>query len=84
MIVHNTMESVYEKVPLKYFPKEYGGENGSIEENIVKGEEMLMKYREYLLEEKQYGTDEKLRPGKPIDFDAIFGAEGTFRKLEVD
>lgn len=83
-MVHTSMESVYEKVPLKYFPKEYGGENGSIEEIVAAGEETLMKYREYLAEQKQYGTDEKLRPGQPINFDAIFGVDGTFRKLEVD
>lgn len=84
MIVHTSMESVYEQVPLKYFPKEYGGENGSIEEMAAAGEEILMRYRNYLVEEKLYGTDEKLRPGKPIDFDAIFGVDGSFRKLEVD
>ncbi|XP_075167485.1 alpha-tocopherol transfer protein-like [Haematobia irritans] len=84
MVVHPTMESVYEKIPLKYFPKEYGGENGSIEEIIAAGEEMLMKYREFITEEKHYGTDEKLRPGKPIDFESMFGLDGSFRKLEVD
>ncbi|XP_013105370.2 alpha-tocopherol transfer protein [Stomoxys calcitrans] len=84
MIVHPNMESVYEKVPLKYFPKEYGGENSSIDEIIAAGEAMYIKYREYMAEEKLYGTDEKLRPGKPIDFESIFGLDGSFRKLEVD
>ena len=41
-------------------------------------------YRDYYIEDLKYGTDEKLRPGKPFDYDAIFGIEGSFRKLNVD
>lgn len=44
-----------------------------------------MKFRDYIREsEELYGTDEHLRPGKPIDFENLFGMEGSFRKLNVD
>lgn len=76
---------MYETIPLKFLPKEYGGENGSIPELIADFEKNLMKYREFLREsETKYGTDESLRLGKPIDFESLFGMEGSFRKLNVD
>lgn len=65
-------------------PKEYGGENGSIEESIAELNKKLDEYREYFKANAQYGTDEKLRPGRPVDFDQLFGVQGSFRKLEVD
>ncbi|XP_065367111.1 alpha-tocopherol transfer protein-like [Calliphora vicina] len=83
-IYGSNIEKMYEKIPLKYLPKEYGGENGSIPELIAEWEQKILSYRDYFLEEANYGTDEHLRPGKPIDFDNIFGMEGSFRKLNVD
>lgn len=85
MFVHGSnLESLYEHVPQKFLPKEYGGENGSIEEIVERDVQNLLNYREYLLEEKQYGTNEKLRIGKPIDIETTFGMEGSFRSLNVD
>lgn len=72
-------------MPLKYFPKEYGGENGSIPELVADFENTFMKYRDYMREsETKYGTNEKMRPGEPINFENLFGMEGSFRKLNVD
>ncbi|XP_018784467.1 PREDICTED: alpha-tocopherol transfer protein-like [Bactrocera latifrons] len=80
----NKLDKLYEHIPLKYLPKDYGGENGSIAEGIADLNQKLDAYREYFKANAQYGTDEKLRPGKPLDFDEIFGVQGSFRKLEVD
>ncbi|CAD7012620.1 unnamed protein product [Ceratitis capitata] len=80
----NKLDGIYEHIPLKYLPKEYGGENGSIEECIVELNKKLDEYRDYFKANAQYGTNEKLRPGKPIDFDHLCGVQGSFRKLEVD
>lgn len=41
-------------------------------------------YRSWFLEEEKYGTNEQKRPGKPKTTENIFGADGSFRKLEVD
>ncbi|XP_017494173.1 PREDICTED: uncharacterized protein LOC108382299 [Rhagoletis zephyria] len=83
--VHTTFESLCEAVPIKYLPKEYGGENSSIEEIVARTEQLILEYREYLLEEKYYGVDEKLRVGGgSINTEPLFGLEGTFRKLDVD
>ncbi|XP_013105399.1 alpha-tocopherol transfer protein-like isoform X2 [Stomoxys calcitrans] len=85
LFVHgNKMDSLIQQVPLKYLPKEYGGENGSLDEISKEWEQKLDKYREYFKKNAEYGTDEKLRPGKAIDFNSIFGIDGSFRKLDVD
>ncbi|XP_037813921.1 alpha-tocopherol transfer protein-like [Lucilia sericata] len=83
-IYGSNIEKMYEKIPLKYLPKEYGGENGSIPEILAEWEQKFLSYRDYFKEDAKYGTDEQLRPGKPIDFDNLFGMEGSFRKLNVD
>ncbi|XP_065367112.1 alpha-tocopherol transfer protein-like [Calliphora vicina] len=83
-IYASNYEQMYEKVPLKYLPKEYGGENGSIPEIIAEWEKKFNDYKEYFTEDAKYGTLEHLRPGKPIDFENLFGMEGSFRKLNVD
>uniref|UniRef100_T1GRL1 CRAL-TRIO domain-containing protein n=1 Tax=Megaselia scalaris TaxID=36166 RepID=T1GRL1_MEGSC len=82
--VHSNYDSLLEKIPKQYLPKEYGGENGVIQDVVDHWENKLLSYKSYFEEEKQYGTNEKLRPGKPVNSSSLFGIEGSFRKLEVD
>ncbi|XP_061393138.1 alpha-tocopherol transfer protein-like [Musca vetustissima] len=85
LFVHgNKMDALIKEIPLKYLPKEYGGENGSFDEIIAEWDKKLDAYSDYFKKNAEYGTDEKLRPGKAIDFDSMFGMEGSFRKLNVD
>uniref|UniRef100_A0A1A9X126 CRAL_TRIO_N domain-containing protein n=1 Tax=Glossina brevipalpis TaxID=37001 RepID=A0A1A9X126_9MUSC len=79
---HNSLDSLSQDVPLKYLPKEYGGENGSIAEIIAEWDKKLDEYRDYFKKSSQWGIDEKLRIGKTKDSDDMFGFEGSFRKLE--
>lgn len=73
-----------EHIPKQYLPEEYGGSNGVIQDVIDHWEKKLLSYRDHFEDEKQYGTNEKLRPGKAVDAQSLFGIEGSFRKLEVD
>ncbi|KAH8234726.1 hypothetical protein KR032_002348, partial [Drosophila birchii] len=85
LFVHgNKMELLTDQIPLKYLPKEYGGENGTVPEIVAEWEKKLDAYSDFFKENANYGTDESLRPGKPIDFEGLFGIEGSFRKLNVD
>lgn len=84
MFLHSNKTDMLKDIPLKYLPREYGGENSSIEEILDVWEKKLDEYREYFKNNEQYGVDEMLRPGKAIDFDSMFGLEGSFRKLDVD
>lgn len=85
LFVHgNKLDSLTKEIPLKYLPKEYGGENSSVDEMMQEWEKKMDQYAEYFKKNAEYGTDEKLRPGKAIDFNSMFGIEGSFRKLNVD
>ncbi|XP_055691361.1 alpha-tocopherol transfer protein-like [Lutzomyia longipalpis] len=83
--VHGSnLEALYQHIPQKLLPKEYGGEAGNLKDLTVQWEKKFMEYRDFFLDEAKYGTDEKKRPGRPKTEEAIFGLDGTFRKLNVD
>ncbi|KAH8380347.1 hypothetical protein KR009_010147, partial [Drosophila setifemur] len=85
LYVHGSKwESMYAQVPKQYLPVEYGGENGSIPELIKEWEQRILAYRSYWEEENNYGADESLRVGQPVDFENLFGLQGSFRQLNVD
>lgn len=77
--------SLPESLPLKYLPREYGGENGNLDEirdNCIK---MWENYREFFQMNSSFRFEEKLFMGEPIYSDEVsFGAGGSFRKIEVD
>ena len=80
----NKLEKLHGEINPKYLPKEYGGENSNIADIVAEWEKKFDDYREYFKNNGNYGSNEKLRPGKPIDFENIFGMDGSFRKLDVD
>ncbi|XP_065368348.1 clavesin-2-like [Calliphora vicina] len=77
-------ESLYKIIPKQYLPCHLGGENGSMEEIFKDLDQKWLEYENYFKENANYGTNEQLRPGKPLDFDSMFGLGGSFRKLDVD
>lgn len=82
--IHSKYETLYEHIPEKYLPVEYGGKNGTIQDVIDMWEAKLLSYRDYFNDEANYGTNEKLRPGKPMSSESDFGFAGSFRKLDID
>uniref|UniRef100_A0A1B0FJ57 CRAL-TRIO domain-containing protein n=1 Tax=Glossina morsitans morsitans TaxID=37546 RepID=A0A1B0FJ57_GLOMM len=81
---HNSLDSLSQYVPLKYLPKDYGGENGSRKEIIAEWDKKLDKFRDYFSKSTQWCTDEKLRFDETKPNNDTFGSEGSFRKLEFD
>lgn len=65
-------------------PIDYGGENGSLDQLCTEYNKVWDEHRIYFRQNADYGTEERLRLGKPIDFDGTFGLGGSFRKLNVD
>jgi hypothetical protein len=71
-------------VPKKLLPFEYGGEAGTIDDNIKIWEEKLLANRDFFKEQEQYGVDESKRKIKLKSYQEIFGTEGSFRTLDFD
>ncbi|XP_073846855.1 alpha-tocopherol transfer protein-like [Musca autumnalis] len=65
-------------------PQDYGGNLKSLRELTLDFNKNWDSFREFFKENLNYGTDETLRPGKPLDIDGLFGVGGSFRKLNVD
>lgn len=85
MHIHgDDMDSLHKEIPQELLPVEYGGQNGTIQDLIQYWEDKIRQYRDYLLEEAKYGTDEAKRQAPLKHADALFGVEGSFRKLDVD
>lgn len=84
IMAHSNIDSLYEYIPKKLLPKEYGGEVGSIDEIMDHWQKKLMEHREYLLEEGSFGTDENKRSVHSDLAQSIYGLQGTFKQLEFD
>ncbi|XP_046384866.1 uncharacterized protein LOC124155192 [Ischnura elegans] len=84
MHVYADIKSLYQDIPQKLLPNEYGGEAGSFEELSKDFKKQIESFRDWFIEDEKYGADESKRPGKPKSYEDLFGVEGSFRKLTVD
>lgn len=76
------LEELYKQVPISLLPKEYGGK-ACLDERIDYCKQKMAEYEDWFLRDATFGTDEskRLRPKFSEDY---FGADGSFRKLEID
>ncbi|GAB0099040.1 alpha-tocopherol transfer protein-like [Sergentomyia squamirostris] len=82
--VHADRESLFQSIPKRLLPTEYGGEAGPIQKIIDNLERDLVGAKDFFREEDKYGCDERKRLGGPKNAESTFGAEGSFRKLNFD
>ncbi|KAF5287383.1 hypothetical protein FQA39_LY15921 [Lamprigera yunnana] len=80
MFVFSDIKDLYEELPQSLLPKEYGGENGSVETIKMEWKKKLESNRDWFLENRHYKSDESLRCGEPRTRNNVFGVEGSFRK----
>jgi len=64
LYVHQNIETLYDYVPRKLLPTEYGGDAGPIQNMIDIFETKVISCREKLLRWEHYGVDESLRVDK--------------------
>lgn len=83
-MAHSNIETLYEYIPKRLLPKEYGGEVGSIDEIMDHWEKKLMDYSDYLIDEGKFGTDESKRAVHSDLAQSIYGLQGTFKQLDFD
>lgn len=79
-----SQEELYAHVGKECLPEEYGGTNGHKNESIAYMEDLLNSYRSYFEQDYKYGTIEELRAGEVAMYEAEFGANGSFRRLNWD
>lgn len=83
-MMHSNIEEVHKHIPKHMLPKEYGGDNGTIQDLIDHWVQKVISYRDFLLEDDTFGTDESKRVTVHKYAESLFGVEGSFRKLNVD
>uniref|UniRef100_A0A1I8Q142 CRAL-TRIO domain-containing protein n=1 Tax=Stomoxys calcitrans TaxID=35570 RepID=A0A1I8Q142_STOCA len=83
-ILGSDITELTKHIPQVFLPEDVGGQNGQCSELTRNHYKMLQSYRDYFKENSQYGTDESLRPDKPLSLDDHFGVGGSFRILAVD
>ncbi|XP_073813878.1 alpha-tocopherol transfer protein-like [Musca autumnalis] len=79
-----TVEDLKQHIPVEYLPQYYGGSNGSMEEHIQDLNAKYDEHRQFFKDNANYGIDETLRQTETLSGDNLFGAGGSFRKMEVD
>lgn len=79
------MEAVYEHIPKKMMPKDYGGESPSCEELHEMMKKDIKENLDFFKEEElTRRVNEDLRVGEAKSAIELFGAEGSFKQLEFD
>lgn len=81
MVHGNKLDSLYQCIPQRCLPTEYGGEAGPIQDIIDDWEKQIVSIKSYISEMDSYAANERKRPSDGIN-NVDMG--GTFRILNVD
>ncbi|KAJ2940271.1 hypothetical protein O0L34_g11841 [Tuta absoluta] len=84
IFIHTDLESLYEHVPREMLPEEYGGNGGSLDDINKAWLKKLVEYKPWFEAQESIKANEALRPGKPTNYDELFGIDGSFRQLSID
>ncbi|CAH2238444.1 alpha-tocopherol transfer protein-like isoform X2 [Pararge aegeria] len=84
IFIHKELKDLYKYIPQEMLPNEYGGQCGSMDELQAKWTQKLIEYREWFKMQDSLIANESLRPGKPTNYDELFGIDGSFRQLAID
>ncbi|KPI98996.1 Alpha-tocopherol transfer protein-like [Papilio xuthus] len=84
IFIHKELKDLYKYVPQEMMPEEYGGQCGTMEELQDQWTQKLIEYRDWFKAQDSIKANESLRPGKPTNYDELFGIDGSFRQLSID
>ncbi|KAL0867916.1 hypothetical protein ABMA27_008594 [Loxostege sticticalis] len=84
IFIHTEMESLQKYIPKDILPEEYGGDAGPVDVYNEAWIKKLEDYTDWFKSEESVKANEALRPGKPTNYDELFGIEGSFRQLSID
>ncbi|KAJ8958466.1 hypothetical protein NQ318_002255 [Aromia moschata] len=80
-VVHKDIESLLKVIPKEVLPKDYGGDEKSLDELQELYSKKIEEYREFFDQRDQWKVDEELRPSNNLNND-LYSWYGSFRKLE--
>ncbi|XP_075164999.1 clavesin-2-like [Haematobia irritans] len=83
-VMGDDLEDLLKDIPPAYLPKDFGGDLPLLDELVDDMDKLWDENRGYFETNALCGCDESLRPGKPMDFDGLFGVGGSFRQIVVD
>ncbi|XP_045503267.1 alpha-tocopherol transfer protein-like [Colias croceus] len=84
IFIHGDANELYKHVPQDMMPAEYGGKAGPMDDLHNAWVKRLEEYKEWFAEQENVKANEALRPGKPTNYDELFGIDGSFRQLVID
>lgn len=84
IFMHENFEELKKHVDKKLLPVEYGGTNQSIPEVIDWWREELLRSREWFLDDAKYCVQNLHSSSSADNNGTLFGAEGSFRSLNID
>nr|XP_023020980.1 alpha-tocopherol transfer protein-like isoform X2 [Leptinotarsa decemlineata] len=84
IFVHSDQESLHKYIPKDVLPEEYGGTAGKLQTFHDQWMKKLEEYTPWFEAQENIKADESKRPGKPTNYDDLFGLDGSFRQLTID
>lgn len=82
--MHENFDELQKHVDKQLLPIEYGGTNQSIPEVIDWWRKELLRSREWFLDDAKYRVDNLQSSSATDNNGSLFGAEGSFRSLNID
>ncbi|XP_057658442.1 alpha-tocopherol transfer protein-like [Diorhabda carinulata] len=82
--VHSNFESLHKFIPKDILPEEYEGTAGPLQVFHDQWMEKLKEYTPWFKAQENIKADESKRPGKPTNYDDLFGLDGSFKQLTID
>lgn len=82
--LHSSFDTLHAMVPKDILPEEYGGTAGKLQDFHDAWMKKLEEYAPWFKSQEDVKADESKRPGKPTNYDDLFGLDGSFRQLKID
>ncbi|XP_045516586.1 alpha-tocopherol transfer protein-like [Pieris brassicae] len=84
IFIHGDANDLYKHFPQEMMPSEYGGKAGPMDDLHNAWVKKMEEYKAWFAEQEDVKANEALRPGKPTNYDELFGIDGSFRQLVID
>ncbi|XP_053617231.1 alpha-tocopherol transfer protein-like [Plodia interpunctella] len=84
IFLHSDASELYKHIPKEMLPAEYGGNAGNMSDLHNAWVKKMDEYTDWFKQQEDVKANEALRPGKPTNYDELFGIDGSFRQLVID